>query len=615
MASALKAVESALQAIQAIGLGFDLAVDLRLKYCKGLDNPSESKLIVIEQDTYDQDREFVIPGGIRIPRVPKSIKCDKGDRIRFNSDVLSFQQMSEQFNQEVGLSGKIPSGYFNASFDFTNCWQKDAAYTKTLAFDGVCITLYSIALDKAQFTLCDHVKDAYGTHVIVGVKMGGKDMIYVKQQYSSPLQPTEVQKKLKEIADKRFTDATGNHGLRPEKAHEREKVFSTYFICSCVQLYVITKVIIRGLLLGYEFEIRDQSFPLDMGTSDIGSQKEDIIFFCKRRGGRTARSTLHSEWCHTVQFEPDVISMSFVPITSLLGGVNGSGFLSHAINLYLRYKPQIEELNQFLEFQVPRQWAPVYGELSLGPQGKPTGASLQFSFMGPKLYINTTQVDVGKRPVTGLRLYLEGKRSNCLAIHLQHLSSLPDSFKLQDELKSNMSRESDERRYFEKVQWKNFSHVCTAPVESDEDTSIVTGAYFEVKESSMKSVLFLRLKFSKVIGATTVKTPEWDGSPGMVQKSGIISSISTRFATAEKPSPKPSDVNVNSALYPDGPPVPAQSQKLLRFVDTTEMARGPQDPPGYWVVSGARLIVEKGRISLRVKYSLLTAIAPDEDVP
>jgi hypothetical protein len=34
--------------------------------------------------------------------------------------------------------------------------------------------------------------------------------------------------------------------------------------------------------------------------------------------------------------EPDVISMSFIPITSLLNGVPGSGFLSHAINLYLR---------------------------------------------------------------------------------------------------------------------------------------------------------------------------------------------------------------------------------------------------------------------------------------
>ena len=46
----------------------------------------------------------------------------------------------------------------------------------------------------------------------------------------------------------------------------------------------------------------------------------------------------HNEWCQTVQSEPDVISMSFVPITSLLSGINGSGFLTHAINLYIRCK-------------------------------------------------------------------------------------------------------------------------------------------------------------------------------------------------------------------------------------------------------------------------------------
>lgn len=56
-------------------------------------------------------------------------------------------------------------------------------------------------------------------------------------------------------------------------------------------------------------------------------------------------------------------------------------------------KPPIEELHQFLEFQLPRQWAPVFGELALGPQRKQqSNASLQFSFMGPKLYVNTTPV-------------------------------------------------------------------------------------------------------------------------------------------------------------------------------------------------------------------------------
>lgn len=56
-------------------------------------------------------------------------------------------------------------------------------------------------------------------------------------------------------------------------------------------------------------------------------------------------------------------------------------------------KPPIEELHQFLEFQLPRQWAPVFGELALGPDRKQhTGPSLQFSLMGPKLYVNTTPV-------------------------------------------------------------------------------------------------------------------------------------------------------------------------------------------------------------------------------
>ena len=56
-------------------------------------------------------------------------------------------------------------------------------------------------------------------------------------------------------------------------------------------------------------------------------------------------------------------------------------------------KPQIEELHQFLEFQLPRQWAPEYGDLPLGPRRKKQASpALQFTFMGPKLYINTDKV-------------------------------------------------------------------------------------------------------------------------------------------------------------------------------------------------------------------------------
>ncbi|KAK9111717.1 hypothetical protein Scep_019236 [Stephania cephalantha] len=513
--------------------------------------------------------------------------------------------MSEQFNQEISLSGKIPSGLFNAMFEFSGSWQKDAAKTRTLAFDGWFITLYTIALAKSQIVLRDHVKQAvpsswdpaalarfiekYGTHVVVGVKMGGKDVIYVKQQHSSNLPPAEIQKRLKEMADKRFQDSNGQFNVNPEELYEESK-----------------------------FEIRERRLRfIDTSPSCSYAHKEDFVSIFKRRGGSDNKNLSHYEWIQTVQFEPDVISMTFVPIISLLHGIPGSGFLSHAINLYLRYKPPIEELHQFLEFQLPRQWAPVFSELPLGPQRKQQScASLQFSFMGPKLYINTSPVDAGKRPVTGLRLYLEGKRSNRLAIHLQHLSTLPKIFQLYDDPNGNFRRDSYDHRYYEKVQWKNFSHVCTAPVEADEDLSIVTGTQFQVGDYGLKKVLFLRLRFSTVAGATVVKRPEWDGSTGLAQKSGLISAlISTHFTGIhQKPAPKASDVNINSAVYPGGPPVPVQTPKVMKFVDTTEMSRGPQESPGYWVVSGAKLVVERGKISLRVKYSLLTVMLPDEEV-
>ncbi|KAL6184075.1 hypothetical protein ACLB2K_045479 [Fragaria x ananassa] len=573
MALKVGAPQAAEIAIASIGRGYDVSIDLRLKYCKG-----ESRLIEIDDDG--------------------DIKCDKGERTRFRSDVLSFQQMSEHFNQEVGLTGKIPSGLFNSMFEFSGCWQKDAANTKTLAFDGVLITLYSVALDKSHMLLRDHVKKAvpsswepatlarfietFGTHIVVGVKMGGKDVIFMKQQHSSTLQPADIQKRLKDMADKRFLD-----GIPSAQAYKNDK-----------------------------FEIREQRLRFaDSSPSSSYSHKEDIVSIRKRRGGSDIKNLSHNEWLQSVQLEPDVITMSFIPITSLLNGVPGSGFLSHAINLYLRYKPPIEELHQFLEFQLPRQWAPVFSDLPLGPQRKnQSNTSLQFSLMGPKLYVNTSLVDVGKRPVTGLRLYLEGKRSNRLAIHLQHLSSLPKIFQLEDDPNGNFHHDSYDRKYYEKVQWKNFSHVCTAPVESDEDLSVVTGAQLQVENYGIKNILSLRLRFSTVSGATIVKHPEWDGSPGLAHKSGLISTlISHHFTTVQKPPPRPADVNINSAVYPGGPPVPIQAPRLRKFVDTTEMTRGPEETPGYWVVSGARLVVEKGRISLRAKYSLLTVILPDEE--
>lgn len=72
--------------------------------------------------------------------------------------MTKYIQMSEHFNQELSLSGKIPSGLFNAMFGFKGWWQNDASTTKILAFDGWSIGLYTIQLERSQITLSDLVK-------------------------------------------------------------------------------------------------------------------------------------------------------------------------------------------------------------------------------------------------------------------------------------------------------------------------------------------------------------------------------------------------------------------------------------------------------------------------
>lgn len=66
--------------------------------------------------------------------------------------------MSEHFNKQLSLSGKIPSGQFNAMFNMKKCWATDAASTKNLAYDGWFITLYNVELDRTNITLSENVK-------------------------------------------------------------------------------------------------------------------------------------------------------------------------------------------------------------------------------------------------------------------------------------------------------------------------------------------------------------------------------------------------------------------------------------------------------------------------
>lgn len=203
------------------------------------------------------------------------------------------------------------------------------------------------------------------------------------------------------------------------------------------------------------------------------------------------------------------------------------------------------------------------------------------------------QVSVGRKPVTGLSLCLEGSKQNRLAIHLQHLASLPKI--LRPHWDSHIAigapkwqgPEEQDSRWFEPIKWKNFAHVSTAPIENTEtnigDLSgvyIVTGAQLGVWDFSAKSVLHLKLLFSKVPGCT-IQRSVWDHSPST--------------SLPQRPDEPSSSSGDNSGHL----------GKLAKIIDSAEMSKGPQDTPGHWLVTGAKLGVEKGRIVVRVKYSLL----------
>lgn len=538
--------------IQALGRGFDVTSDIRLLYCKGAPG---SRLVHIDEE---HTRTLEIFESCSIPNVPVDIEFSKDDDMFENTPVYTFHEMVKYFNDKSHVPGDIPLGSFNAMFNFSGSWQIDAAATKSLAMVGYIIPLVTVELSKSSLVLHDEIKRAvpyswdpaslasfienYGTHVVTSATIGGKDAVYIRQHQSSPLSTSDIENYVKDIFDQRYTSSRANTSA---------------------------------------------------GTLKYKDKDVTVIF--RRRGGDDLEQS-YSKWATSVKGAPDVINMTFTPIISLLEGVAGIKHLTRAIELYLEYKPPIEDLQYFLDFQISRVWAPELNNLQ---RKEPVCPSLQFSLMGPKLYISPDQVTVGRKPVTGLKLSLEGSKQNRLAINLQHLVSLPKI--LQPHWDAHMAigapkwqgPEEQDSRWFEPIKWKNFSHVSTAPIEYT-DTSIgdlsgvhvVTGAQLGVWDFGAKSVLHLKLLFSKVPGCT-IRRSVWDHSP-------------SNLSTGQK-----ADGSSSSSLSNEKGDGSSQIGKLAKIVDMTEMLKGPQDMPGHWLVTGAKLGVDKGRIVLRVKYSLL----------
>jgi hypothetical protein len=71
-------------------------------------------------------------------------------------------------------------------------------------------------------------------------------------------------------------------------------------------------------------------------------------------------------------------------------------------------KPPVADLRYFLDFQHHRMWAPVLGELPLGPCSNRQGSSpaLHFSLLGSKLYVSSSQVFQNSEAFSNSRSYL-----------------------------------------------------------------------------------------------------------------------------------------------------------------------------------------------------------------
>nr|XP_043610295.1 MACPF domain-containing protein At1g14780-like [Erigeron canadensis] len=597
-----------LRAIDSLGLGFDFASDFRLKFAKGC--PGGGRLVELDES---RKRDIILPGcnGATISGVSEDIHCDKGDHVRFKSDVLEFNKMSELLNQRASVQGKVPSGYFNALFDLSGAWLNDAADVKHLAFDAYYISLYYLHLTASPLVLKEIVKKSvpthwnpellarfiqtYGTHIIVGMGVGGQDIICVKQKPSSTISATDLRGYLEDLGDCLFLDGASPNLPERKRKDGKQKVpdvFNRMLQPHTMQFTNITET----------------------------SSKDGLTIIGSKRGGDVF-SDSHSKWLQTVGASPEAILLKFVPITSLLNGVPGSGYLSHAINLYLRYKPPPEDLQFFLEFQVPRQWAPLYCELPLRHQQRKTSYPwLLTGFMGPKIYISTTQVSSSKKPIIGLRMFLEGKKSNRLAVHVQHLSSLPNIMTHLTPTRPCQWRGSDEydssAQYLEPIRWKRYSNICASAVKHDPNwlpgdgtggVFIVTGAQLVIKGKWPKTVLHLRLLFTHLPHCTIRKT-EWANAPSVGRKSSIFTNLSTTFTFTNRSvadAPKQLPATLNSGVYPDGPPVPIRSTKLRKYVDIEEVVRGPHDMPGHWLVTAAKLVIDSGKIGLHVKFGLV----------
>lgn len=66
----------------------------------------------------------------------------------------------------------------------------------------------------------------YGTHIIVGMAVGGQDLICVKQKSSSPIPPGELKRYLDDLGDSLFSDNRSPSLMERKTRDSKQKVIT-----------------------------------------------------------------------------------------------------------------------------------------------------------------------------------------------------------------------------------------------------------------------------------------------------------------------------------------------------------------------------------------------------
>lgn len=77
--------------------------------------------------------------------------------------------------------------------------------------------------------------ETYGTHIIVGLSVGGQDVVTVRQMRSSSISPADLKLHLEDLGDFLFSD-----GRSPSPVHRsregKHKVDIPFYVFTCVSL-------------------------------------------------------------------------------------------------------------------------------------------------------------------------------------------------------------------------------------------------------------------------------------------------------------------------------------------------------------------------------------------